>query len=91
MFIHVGNDNVIRSRDIISIIDYNILDSSSVMEEMIELDKKQGKVKGNPSIAKSIVITSDLIYYSSLSVLTLKKRSSIRQMVKKFENHYELN
>lgn len=91
MFIHIGNDYVIRSRDIISIIDYSVLDSSSIMEELIEIGKKQGKVKGKSSVAKSVVITSEFIYYSSLSVLTLKKRSSIKQMVKKFKNHSEIS
>lgn len=91
MFIHIGNDNVIRSRDIVSIIDCSVLESSSIMEEMIESGKKNGIVKGKSSVAKSVIITSDFIYYSSLSVLTLKKRSSIRQMVKKFKNHSKID
>lgn len=89
MFIHIGNDHVIRSRNIVSIIDCSMIDSSSIMEEMITSVKEKGEIKGSDSGAKSIIITDRSIYYSSLSVSTLTKRSSIQQMVYKIKNHSE--
>lgn len=44
---------------------------------MIKNTSKNNKIKGTKRNAKSIVITKDYIYYSTLSVATLKKRSSI--------------
>lgn len=89
MFIHIGNDHILRSRNIISIIDCQTIDSSKTMEEMIHSMDEKGKIKGSSTDAKSVIITKDSIYYSSLSVSTLTKRSSIRQMVKKVKNHSE--
>ncbi len=89
MFIHIGNNNAIRSREIITIIDYDVITSSSIMEEMIKNKKEEETVIGPVSNAKSVIITLDKIYYSSLSVPTLKKRSSISAMIKKFENYSE--
>lgn len=87
MFINLGNNNTVRSRNIISIVDYSVVTSSSILEEMIDEKKKQAKVTGVKSTAKSIIVAEDLIYYSSLSVPTLKKRTSLTSMVKKFERY----
>ena len=83
MFIHIEDDNVIQTDDIIAIIDYAIISSSVIMEEM--LDSKQ-KI-GDETLAKSVVITDDIIYLSSLSVATLKKRTSIISMVNKLDDY----
>ncbi|QKY70842.1 extracellular matrix regulator RemB [Lentibacillus sp. CBA3610] len=87
MFIHIGNDNVIQSDDVISIIDYSVVTSSSTMEKMIENNTKQQKVFGPTDEAKSVVVTSDQIYYSSLSVSTLKKRSSMISSISKLDDY----
>lgn len=87
MFINLESDHSLRSRDIISIMDYSVVTSSSIMEEMIDLKGNEKKVIGVKSKAKSIVITNDLIYYSSLSVPTLKKRSTLSSTVKKLEKY----
>lgn len=83
VFIHIEDDNVIQTDDIIAIIDYAIISSSVIMEEM--LDSKQ-KI-GDETLAKSVVITDDIIYLSSLSVATLKKRTSIISMVNKLDDY----
>lgn len=87
MFIHIGNANVIQSENIISIIDRNIITSSTIMEEMMTIAKKQSKVLGPAVDAKSVVITTDVIYYSSLSVPTLKKRASMISTINKLEDY----
>jgi len=86
MFIHIGNDNAIRSQDVIAILDYNLISSSTIMEELMEGSKKEGKVVGPESEAKSVMVTRDNIYYSSLSVPTLKKRASMISTIDKLDD-----
>lgn len=86
MFIHIGNDNVIQSKDVITIIDRNVVTSSTIMEDMM-VDAKKGKIIFGPKDeAKSVVITGDEIYYSSLSVSTLKKRASMISTISKLDD-----
>ncbi|MFD1040324.1 extracellular matrix regulator RemB [Virgibacillus byunsanensis] len=87
MFIHIGNDNVVQSKDIISIIDRNLLTSSTIMEEMMVIATKKDKVNGPKGDAKSVVITRDYIYYSPLSVSTLKKRASMISTISKLDDY----
>lgn len=86
MFIHIGNDNVIQSEDVITIIDHSVVTSSSTMEKVIENNTKQHKVFGPTDEVKSVVVTSDQIYYSSLSVSTLKKRASMISTISKLDD-----
>lgn len=81
MFINLGDNQTVHSKEIILIIDQNATVSSSIMEEMIDNKRKQSKVIESKKVAKSVVITNDLIYFSSLSVLTLKKRSSAFSLI----------
>jgi len=87
MFIHIGNDHVIQSKNIISIIEQSVISSSSVMEEMIDNLQKKSKVYGPIQNAKSIVITSEYVYFSSLSVPTLKKRAKMTSTISKLEDY----
>ncbi|MCT2535516.1 DUF370 domain-containing protein [Aquibacillus koreensis] len=90
MFIHIGNDNVIRSDDVIAIIDNNLVSSSTINEQMLFNQKKDKKVVDpEQDIAKSVVITKEFIYYSPLSVLTLKKRASMISTISKLEDYSE--
>ncbi|MBU5268175.1 extracellular matrix regulator RemB [Virgibacillus proomii] len=86
MFIHIGNNNVIHSCDVIAIIDYHLISSSTIMEEWIAESSKQHKIVGPLEAVKSIMITKDLIYYSSLSVSTLKKRASMISTISKLND-----
>lgn len=76
MYIHLGNDILISSRDLISIINIenqinpelqDIIDIASV-EKNIKVINKQDKVK-------SLVICDDYIYLSPISSTTLSKRA----------------
>lgn len=86
MFIHIGNDNVIQSKDVISIIDRNIISSSIIMEEMMNNVKSQERVYGPTDEAKSVVITNEQVYFSTLSVSTLKKRASMISTISKLDD-----
>lgn len=87
MFIHIGNGNVIRTKEIVAIIDCNLLSSSSIVDEMIEAWEKNKKVSGPRKNAKSIMLTEDHVYFSSLSVSTLKKRSSMMSTINKLDDY----
>ena len=89
MFINIGDNHTVRSREIILIIDQTATESSSIIDELLESKEKQSKVIGSRKMAKSIVITRDLIYLSSLSVLTLKKRSSVFSGINKLEAYLD--
>ncbi|HLR52722.1 MAG TPA: extracellular matrix/biofilm biosynthesis regulator RemA family protein [Candidatus Avamphibacillus sp.] len=83
MFIHIGDSNVISVNDIISIIDHNLISSSVIMEEMME----NREYSGPEQDVKSVVITDDLIYLSTLSVSTLEKRASYTSTINKLEDY----
>ncbi|MFC0015353.1 MULTISPECIES: extracellular matrix regulator RemB [Allobacillus] len=78
MFVHIGDDNVIRTEEVIAMVDYSLFSSSTIIEEMIYNQRKENNVTDSAyDEAKSIVITVDHIYFSSLSVATLSKRAQI--------------
>ncbi|WP_188207409.1 extracellular matrix regulator RemB [Alkalibacillus aidingensis] len=91
MFIHIGDEHVIRSEEVVSIIDYNLLSSSSIVEEMIFNQRKNGNVtEAYYEDPKAIVITVDHIYFSSLSVSTLNKRAQLSHMLDKIDEIDEI-
>lgn len=89
MFIHIGDGNVIHSEQIIAIIDCNLISSSVINDEMITGSKREKKVIGPKKNAKAIMLTKDYIYYSTLSVSTLKKRSSMMSTIDKLDDYSE--
>ncbi|MGN8647663.1 extracellular matrix regulator RemB [Gracilibacillus sp. HCP3S3_G5_1] len=90
MFIHIGDEQVIQSKDVIGIIDYSIVTSSTINLEMLEeLKGKQQIVVSDEELTKAVVITADKVYYSPLSVLTLKKRASMISTISRLEDYSE--
>lgn len=88
LFIHIGEDHVIQSKDVVAIIDRELLTSSSINDEMLmNLRKEKKVVETDYEIAKSIVITTVYVYFSSLSVNTLKKRSQLATTLNKLEDY----
>ncbi|MCP3026923.1 extracellular matrix regulator RemB [Halobacillus sp. A5] len=88
MFIHIGDDHVIQSKDVVSIIDHTLLSSSSIIEEMIFNQRKNKRVvETDENEAKAIVITKDYIYFSPLSVYTLKKRANMMTSLNRLEDY----
>ena len=73
MFIYIGNNHVVESKYIISILDVQLEQTSSKLQRLVDDFKQQDKLYGEEESAKSIVITDDVLYYSPLSTLTLKK------------------
>jgi hypothetical protein len=75
MYLHVGDDCIIRAKDIVAILDRKGSDIPSLMRYW----HKAGKISKLPSLrsdCKSIVITTNQIYFSPFASSTLKKHLS---------------
>mgnify|MGYP003816578223 FL=1 len=78
MFIHLGEDVVIHSDEVIAILDWRIIEKSEIMAAFIDRYKEDGKVIDiGKKFTKSIVITTETVYVSPLSSLTLKRRANV--------------
>jgi extracellular matrix regulatory protein B len=74
MYLHVGEEVLVRTRDIIAILEIDSANSSPYMEEFMTRQNQQ-VVHLAKGAVKSIVVTGNHIYYSPLASGTLKKRS----------------
>lgn len=79
MFIHIGNDEVVKSKDVIMILDKNSLLSKDT-SDFIQVAKEEGFIdedyKTNVTDNKSIIISDKKIVFSPISSMTLLKRSN---------------
>ena len=80
MFIHVGKDTVINSKDIIGIFDIeNTSSSKTTREFLVKMSKENKVIYVNEDLPKSFIIAKkgdeSIIYITSLANSTLKKRS----------------
>ncbi|SEO40286.1 protein of unknown function [Amphibacillus marinus] len=88
MFIHIGDDQVIRSEEIIAMIDQQYVESSSINEEMIEfIEEQEESLELDGDVTKSIIITTESVYYSPLSIMTLKKRASMISTISNLDDY----
>ena len=74
MYVHIGEETLVRAVDIVAIISKESVVSSSQMNEFLNHDRAE-VVDLSKGGYKSIVVTKDRIYYSPLSSGTLKRRS----------------
>jgi extracellular matrix regulatory protein B len=74
MYLHIGEDILVKTDDVIAILDKKLLQSSPIMSEFLEkrIDVTYHLAKNS---LKSIVVTDKKVYYSPLASATLKKRS----------------
>jgi hypothetical protein len=78
LFIHLGEDIVIRSEDVIAIIDAQLINSASIINEFLEGQRTNDNiVEISKGYVKSVVVTTGQVYFSPLSSITLKRRSQI--------------
>ena len=73
MYVHIGENILVRTSEIITILDKQTVESSPNSKEFLERQKAMSNGKG--SSYKSIVITKDTIYFSPIASNTLKKRT----------------
>ncbi|MGG0740470.1 extracellular matrix regulator RemB [Niallia taxi] len=74
MYVHIGDNVLIRTVDIITILDKQTIGSSEITTEFLNT-QKETTISGDRNTYKSIVITKDAIYYSPIASNTLKRRS----------------
>lgn len=74
MYLHIGEEVLVLTKDIIAILDIDSANSSAFMEEFIARQNQQ-IVQLAKGTVKSIVVTGNQVYYSPLASGTLKKRS----------------
>lgn len=76
MYIHLGDNHVVPSKEVVMILDRQSSQDSSIVDEFFK--KQRDKIVQLASNdAKSIIITLDKIYFSPLSSSTLKKRAQV--------------
>ncbi|MDN5346566.1 MAG: extracellular matrix regulatory protein [Clostridia bacterium] len=74
MFLHVGNNVAIAQQEIIAILDLTTAGMAPVTREFLRFSKTGTKIEGDPSEARSAIITDKGICFSSISSHTLAKR-----------------
>ena len=82
MFVHLGQDSVVNMKDITGIFDIeNTSTSKDTREFLVKMSKDNKVVYVNEDLPKSFVIAkkgdSEIIYITSISASTLKKRINI--------------
>ncbi|MFD2170649.1 extracellular matrix regulator RemB [Tumebacillus lipolyticus] len=76
MFIHLGGDVMVQSKDVIAIFDLKMKYSSDSTKEFLNVADEEGFVVTiDENESKSFVVTTKKVYYSPISSLTLKKRA----------------
>jgi extracellular matrix regulatory protein B len=86
LFIHIGEDVVVQTKDVVAIIDGQVIESSTITSEFLRKQHDNKPiVKITKAIVKSIVITDKNIYFSPLSSSTLKRRSQFQNTLETIE------
>ncbi|MGI5902372.1 MAG: extracellular matrix regulator RemB [Desulfitobacteriia bacterium] len=83
MFLHLGNNFMLRKDKIIAILDLETtVNNNLVVQNLINdvLKKGEARLISEENKEKSLVITDDGFYLSPISSVTLQKRSIIETM-----------
>ncbi|WP_096438047.1 extracellular matrix regulator RemB [Alteribacter populi] len=76
MFIHLGGDTVIRSKDVVAILDHQSRGLSQDNQTFLtRCSKDKDTTEISSDIIKSVVVTEERVYLSPISSLTLKRRA----------------
>ncbi len=76
MFIHIGGDTVVSTKEVISILDHQAVNTSKITKKFIDQARKSNRlIDEHVEETKSYVVTKDAIYCSPISSLTLKRRA----------------
>ncbi len=75
MFLHLGSGHSVRTKDIIAIFDYALLENGLSGRKIVFC------LEDGEDSAKSAVLTDKAVYLSAISALTLKKRSSLNTFI----------
>lgn len=76
MYLHLGEDTVVNSKEIIGIFDMDTSTVNKATRDYLNIAEKNKKtVYVNYDLPKSFIVTKDKIYISPLNTSTLLKRS----------------
>ncbi|BCJ87467.1 extracellular matrix regulator RemB [Effusibacillus dendaii] len=76
MFIHLGGDVMVPSREVIAIFETKTKDLAESTKEFLNVAEEEGFVIViDENESKSFVVTDKNVYFSPISSLTLKKRA----------------
>lgn len=78
MYIHIGEEILVKTIDVIAIFDFQIIEESKENQLFIDrLLEEKRLIDVGEKESKSVIITNEFIYFSSFSPSTLKKRSEM--------------
>jgi hypothetical protein len=80
MYLYIGEDTLVKTDEIVAILDKKLLESSPSLADFLQR-KADITLHLAKNSVKSIVVTSKHIYYSPLTSVTLKKRSQQHSIV----------
>lgn len=77
MYIHLGNNHIISSQDVVAILNLNATLSEDILDiiDLARAEKKLINISGDGK-EKSLVICNDRAYLSPISSITLYKRGA---------------
>lgn len=80
MFLHIGSDVVVPLREVIAILDAELLERSQAVRDLVSLQQAERRVTdiagGRP---RSIVLTDRGVFLSPISTVTLRRRGALIQ------------
>ena len=76
MYLHIGEDTVVNSKNIIGIFDMDTSTVSKATRDYLEKAEKENKIiYVNYELPKSFVVTENKVYVGPLNTATLLKRT----------------
>lgn len=89
MYLHLGQETVVRTRDILGVFDLDTATVSKHTRAFLASAEKRGQVVNVTSeLPKSFIVTCGLkptVYISQISAATLKKRSGYVEDIRNIE------
>ena len=78
MYLHIGEDTVIRDRDIIGIFDMDTSTVNKATRDYLKKEKKKKRVAYvNYDLPKCFVVTDKKVFISPINTSTLSKRAKL--------------
>ncbi|MGM0420036.1 MAG: extracellular matrix regulator RemB [Bacillota bacterium] len=77
MFLHIGNDNMIKAKDVVLIGDMSSIKESEITQEFLKTAEEEGFIidqTEDKSESRSFILTGEKIFFSIISTSTLEKR-----------------
>lgn len=76
MFLHIGQDTLIRLGHVIGIFDYNMRGRTVATREFLQLAESERRLVPSPAgEVKTFIVTPERVYLSPISAATLRRRA----------------